>query len=103
MYIGGKKNGKKEGFGIIKFDCGAEFKGYFKNDETLGFGLLQHISGDFYQGKHNNYNSTYLGEFKKNSANGYGIYSKSDKSISEGTWVDDLQQGICNGIKAYLF
>jgi len=50
-YIGERKNGKKDGFGIQTWNDGASYIGSFRNDKACGLGCFQHSDGDNYVGK----------------------------------------------------
>ena len=81
-YIGDKKNGIKEGFGIQIWLGGAKYIGYYHNDKAEGFG--QFIAA----------NDKYEGQFVLDVACGYGEYYHSNGAIYEGDWKEDAQNNI---------
>jgi hypothetical protein len=83
-FIGRKdKTGKKNGFGIQKFNDGSVYKGNFINDKTSGFGIFFHSDGDIQKG-----------EFFNGITKGYGEYYHKKEVIYYGYWLDDIQYGI---------
>ena len=44
--MGGTKNGKKEGFGIEKWNNNSKYIGFYKDDLHDGYGKLRLINGD---------------------------------------------------------
>ena len=81
-YVGGKKNGEKEGFGVQKWKDGAIYSGKFSNNRANGLGIFKHSDGDEYKG-----------EFVNDRASGYGLYKHSNGATYEGMWTEDSQHG----------
>jgi len=79
FYIGGKIEGKKEGFGKQIWAKDSYYIWNYKNDKANGLGI-------FFSN-----NNIYKGEFKSDVANGYGIYNYNNEIIYEGYWDKDLQ------------
>ena len=50
-YIGGVKYGKKEGFGIQKFNDNSKYSGTFRNDVVEGIGKFRFNDGNWIHGK----------------------------------------------------
>lgn len=38
-------------------------------------------------------NDIYIGSWRNDKKNGYGVFLKDNKDIFEGIWVDDLKEG----------
>lgn len=57
---------KIEGYGCFKWENGATFKGYFKNNKKHGQGLMIY-------GKSSSSKISYEGEFKEDKRDGFGI------------------------------
>ena len=50
IYIGQKRNGKKEGYGILYWANGNRYEGEWKNGKKEGYGILYWANGDRYEG-----------------------------------------------------
>lgn len=81
-YEGEWLNGKKDGFGIVIWQDGAVFKGFFKNDMSNGLGKQLHKGGE-----------TYLGQWINDRADGIGQFINTNNSKYEGEWKIDRQHG----------
>ena len=55
--------GKRDGFGVQKWQDGAIYDGNWKNDVKNGYGTLNYANGD-----------VYTGDWKDDMADGYGTY-----------------------------
>lgn len=82
-YEGEWLNGKKDGFGIVTWQDGAVFKGFFKNDMANGLGKQLHKGGEIY-----------LGQWINDRAEGLGIFKNTNSSKYEGEWRIDKHNGI---------
>ena len=72
----------KNGFDIQILGKNCYYVGYFKDGLSDGLGKFFTI------------NSKYLGEFKNDQANGFGIYhNNSNETIYEGNWFNNSQSG----------
>eukprot|EP01088_Endostelium_zonatum_P002212 TRINITY_DN1269_c0_g1_i1.p1 TRINITY_DN1269_c0_g1~~TRINITY_DN1269_c0_g1_i1.p1 ORF type:complete len:240 (-),score=43.98 TRINITY_DN1269_c0_g1_i1:571-1290(-) len=68
QYIGGRENGKREGYGVGKFRNG-EYRGQWKNDKLEGRGVFE-ISNS---GK----TTVYKGQWKNDKEEGHGVYEEN--------------------------
>ena len=89
MYIGNKDSlGKKNGFGIQKWEDGSKFSCIFDHEKVNGWGIFIHNNGDIYKG-----------EYLNDRTNGYGEYYRQNLAIYKGYWLNDSQYGIGNEIQ----
>ena len=63
QYEGDIINGKREGFGILKYNNGRIYEGNWVNDRREGKGRERYSNGNIYEG-----------DFKNSKAEGKGIY-----------------------------
>ena len=83
-YQGGFKNFLPDGYGICYFEKGEVYIGYLKK------GKMESDRGYYicFDG------SYYVGRFKDNTFNGYGILSYGNKSLEySGDWKDGVPDG----------
>lgn len=105
LYLGKWKNGKKDGYGILKKFDQLEYKGFWKQGKMSGKGELfkngfLHYSGDFKEDErdgqgvqyYSNGEVKYEGGWKKNKEHGYGEEYK-DSEIYKGHWKDGMKDG----------
>jgi len=69
---------KREGMGILIWQDGSVYEGYWKDDKANGRGRLIHANKD-----------VYIGEWKDDKAHGYGFYLHADGAKYEGFWRND--------------
>ena len=86
-YYGETLDTKMNGLGILNYDDGTRYEGYFLNGNRNGIGI-------FY-GK----NSIFQGEYKKDERNGFGIEENPDVGKYEGDWLNNGING--TGILTY--
>lgn len=82
-YEGEWKNGKRDGFGVLKFEDKSKFCGIFIDNKANGFGILYNKNKDIYKG-----------EWKDYKTSGAGIYLKKDGTFYKGYWENDRQNGM---------
>ncbi|KAL4444491.1 hypothetical protein ABPG74_016784 [Tetrahymena malaccensis] len=82
IYFGEWIGDVRYGKGIMTWQDGSKFEGYFKNSKANGRGRLVHANGEIYEG-----------DWKDDKAHGYGVYTHLDGATYEGTWINDLQEG----------
>lgn len=82
IYSGDMLNGKKDGFGILRWLDGSKYVGMFFDNQASGLGKQIHQNGEFY-----------FGEWKIGRAEGLGYYFNSAGSKYEGEWKNDKQNG----------
>ena len=82
LYKGEKKNGVRDGYGIITWPNGSAYIGYWSMNIFNGKGELRHANGD-----------VFIGNFLNGKPNGYGVYNYKDGTIYVGDWKDGLQHG----------
>ena len=85
VYTGEWLNGKRDGYGRLKWNDGSIYCGYFMNDKACGFGKLVHADGDIY-----------LGYWEDDRAHGVGRYYNNRGASYEGYWASDKQNGYGN-------
>lgn len=105
-YEGDWIDGRRDGFGILKWNDGSVYVGYFKNDKADGFGTLKHTDGDIYvglwlddrasyAGKYHNLNgASYEGFWNWDKQNGYGMEIWPRGRLFEGDFIDSSKHGI---------
>ena len=71
------EEGKKIGFGLIFWEDSSKLKGYFINSKLNGYVYFYNCG---------NVKSTFLGEYKDNIPNGYGIYSRKGYTLEGSKW-----------------
>lgn len=81
-YEGEWINGKRDGFGVLKWKDGSIFKGFFVNDMANGLGKQHHKQGE-----------TYVGEWVNDRAEGIGHFTNTNGCTYQGEWVSDKQEG----------
>ena len=77
-----KNENKRHGRGIMIWDNGDKYEGYWKDDKANGNGELINYNGDIY-----------IGEWIDDKKNGHGIYKCRNGSYYEGLWKDNIQEG----------
>lgn len=50
-FLGGTKDGKKEGFGVEKWNNNSKYTGFYKNDLFEGYGKYRRKTGERIEGK----------------------------------------------------
>lgn len=80
-YIGNLKNGKKHGYGILKFKDGLEYKGQFADNFISGYGIIKC------------HEKNYEGFWEKNQKHGEGIETYCDGRIYRGNFLYDKKDG----------
>lgn len=68
-YEGNFKAGKREGFGVLTWADGSQFRGIWKNDQRIEGEMLM-VSGNIYRGK-----------FSDDKFSGYGMYMLNNQNI----------------------
>ncbi len=84
-FYGNHIEGKKEGFGIIKWKDKSILKANFENSKING--IAQFIDSQIE-------NSTFIGEYKENIPKGYGYYIKDNLKIEGDNWEKNYLFGI---------
>lgn len=101
-YVGGFKDGKRNGQGTFIFADGIRFVGEYKDGVPVGKGVTTYVNGDrlvveYNGGKRNGLGTftrlngdKFVGEFKEGKRNGLGIEYKSDGTVvASGNWIDN--------------
>ena len=86
-YYGETLDTEMNGLGILNYDDGTRYEGYFLNGNKNGIGI-------FYDK-----NIIFQGEYKKDERNGFGIEENSDVGKYEGDWLNNGING--TGIFTY--
>lgn len=73
-YVGETANGKPHGTGILYYNNGDRYEGFFENGD-LQHGTFIFANGDKYEGA-----------FKNGKADGYGVLTKINGQVTEGFW-----------------
>lgn len=76
------RNGKRESYGVLAYQDGSKYEGYWKNDQKSGKGKLISSNGNVYEG-----------DWENDAANGKGVLVSQNGGRYEGFWKDDLQEG----------
>ena len=84
-YYGSRIEGKKVGFGIIKWNDGSIIKAIFKNSKIDGFSQFKDTQFE---------NSIFQGEYRENIPKGYGYYIKDNVKIEGDNWDKNHLYGI---------
>lgn len=101
------------GIGIFDHSSGDNYKGYFKDDKSNGFGIyynkknLSICYGEWRNDLQNGINieicyidkSIYFGNFSNGKKNGLGTYCWSNGSVYKGEWLN----GYLNGYGLYVY
>jgi hypothetical protein len=84
-YVGqwNKDTGKREGLGLLLWEDGSLFEGFWKDGKACGSGHLLYSDGDVYEGQWLNGKNHGFGEY----------YHHIDGATYTGTWFDDTQTG----------
>jgi hypothetical protein len=82
-YIGGKKDGKKHGNGIMYYNSGSIYKGNWVNGYRDGIGTILFSPS----------NNKYVGEWKNDKANGKGKLEYKNGDFYEGGYKDNKKHG----------
>jgi len=110
-YVGGYKDGKRNGQGTTTFASGDKYVGEYKDDKLGGQGTYTFANGNIYigefkDGKRNGQGTTtstsgnkYVGEYKDDKLGGQGtyIYANGDRHVGE------YRDGKRNGQGTYTF
>ena len=83
-YKGDFKNNKMEGKGILYYNNGDRYEGDFKNDKMEGKGRFYWIDGNRYEGEVKNNNREGEGTMIYNNGNKYEGFFKNDKKEGKG-------------------
>ena len=81
-YVGGKKDGKRDGQGTLTLANGEKYVGTFKDHKRNGQGTYTYINGD-----------KYVGEWKDEKINGQGTYTYANGEKYVGTCKDHNRSG----------
>lgn len=87
-YIGKRKAGKRNGYGISRYPDGTSYNGFWLDDKRNGYGT------EIYADK-----SVYVGEWQDDKRHGHGKLTDSNSIIYEGKWENDKRHG--HGIIIY--
>jgi hypothetical protein len=83
-YIGNyNKNYLKEGFGVLLWEDGIKYKGYFNTNKANGYGVFSLGNGE-----------QYLGEFKQDQPDGFGVFTNTNEASYEGYWKGEMKSEI---------
>ena len=104
LYQGELVDDKREGKGIMYYNCGDKYEGEYKNDEKEGKGVYisegYTYEGEFKAGLRDGKGviryktgDKYDGDWVKDKYNGRGIYYFRDGSKYEGDWKDNQPNG----------
>merc|ERR1712151_953429 len=74
-YVGGLKDGKRNGRGTATYADGSVYDGEYRDDNKHGRGRYTWADGDVYDG-----------EYRDDNRNGRGRYTFADGTIKEGRW-----------------
>ena len=100
VYVGEKKDGKRDGNGKFTYASGNYYEGQFKNDAFCGRGTYRRTDGSYYTGMFadNTYNGegeyhftngdVFKGTYKNGKRNGKGVLSYGSGGRFEGEYVD---------------
>ncbi|OQB15147.1 MAG: MORN repeat protein [Firmicutes bacterium ADurb.Bin193] len=105
VYIGGVKNGKRNGYGVMKYENGNVYKGSWKDDTPNGYGVMTWKNKNRYEGEwkdeqfdgfgrleyKNSY--TYTGGWLKGGFHGYGEIKWKNKDEYKGEWKNGQMNG----------
>jgi len=80
-YVGGYKNGERNGQGTFTWANGDKYVGEFKNNKRNGQGTLTFASGN-----------KYVGEFKNDQRSGQGTFTWANGRVKEGIWGNNKFQ-----------
>jgi hypothetical protein len=81
-YLGAKKEGKADGFGVGLWASGGFYKGEWKSNQRHGKGFYKWKEGE-----------TYQGDFVEGKRTGYGKYVWKDGEYYEGQWLENTRHG----------
>jgi hypothetical protein len=84
-FYGNHIQGKKEGFGVIKWNDGSQIKAKFNNSKINGFAQFKDTQFE---------NGLFQGEYKENIPRGYGYYIKENFKIEGDNWEKNHLYGI---------
>jgi len=111
-YVGGKKDGKRDGQGILTLANGDKYVGEFKDDKRNGQGTFTFANGDKYVGEYKDdkrngqgtftfaKGDKYVGEWKDEKINGQGTYTFASGEKYVGTFKDGKRNGQGNNTRA---
>ena len=83
-YIGGLKDGLRDGVGECFFNDGGYYAGQWKNDIACGFGVAKYADG-----------SNYDGYFEDNKFHGKGKHVRANGDVYDGEWQNSDWCGNC--------
>ena len=81
-YKGDVKDGKRHGWGKIKWAQGGEYEGEWQQDHLHGIGKQKFLDGRVYEGR-----------YEKDKMHGRGTMTKPDGQKYEGEWQDGKMHG----------
>lgn len=81
FYCGNWKEDMKDGMGKEKFEDGAKYEGYYRNNDMNGEGTLENKQGK------------YVGQMKNGIREGKGIMHFIDGRVYEGCFIADKMEG----------
>ena len=84
-YYGKKIEGKKNGFGIVKWEDGSFLKANFINSKINGYGIFTDTNYD---------ESIFCGEYYDNIVKGYGYYIKNGLKTEGDCWFKNNINGL---------
>lgn len=88
-YKGAWKEGKREGYGTLKFKNGSKYKGECKNDMANGLGVFMYHNGE-----------KYIGDWVDDKAHGKGKFYYLKGDVYNGDWKNNYKDG--NGSYTYV-
>lgn len=68
----------REGYGVMEYQGGMKYEGYWKNNERSGKGKVTYADGD-----------VYIGTFYKNKKHGDGVLYRTNGDVYQMTFVLD--------------
>lgn len=97
IYEGSYREGKKDGYGILKLSSGDIYEGEFSNNFQDGVGIMKNFT-------ENGSCIVYEGDWEMGLRDGYGIYNCSDGTNFSGQWEKGKQfYGIFNGSQGHRY
>jgi len=104
-YVGGMREGKRDGAGTQSYENGDRFEGRFRSNERVGHGVYDYANGDRYEGDFLHDRMTgrgsftyrsggrYDGEFRDGRFDGRGSFGFADGSRYDGRFENGLPNG----------
>jgi len=81
-YLGDMSYDVRSGFGVMTFNNGDVYEGYWENDEMSGEGTFTWANGD-----------VYTGNWVNNARSGFGVMTFANGDKQEGMWAGDTFLG----------